>query len=569
MRLVLRVVLASATSLFLITAAVPLASARTAPTPLKDQRSHQVTRPRASHDRPASLTGENILVYGPAGTGGYEESVPGATYTIWDATQWASATTADFQAFNAIVFEDPSCGTPDWSTAISNESTWAPAVTGNVFINGTDPNFHGMNLLPQDGVTYAATGTGTGLYVSLSCTTDYTSAQQLLAPFGNFTVADPGDCGSTVHVVWSDPALVDLTDNYLSNWDCSVHEGFTAFPSNYHVFAIDTTSTDPWWTAPDGTQGMPYILVSGTGHLPSPAYIALGDSYSSGEGDGNYLTGTDTSTDHCHRSTLAYPELLDQDLSLGSLDFVSCSGAITDDYFNANNEGNQEPAQSQALTSDTQYVTLTFGGNDVGFSDVLAKCIYGKYGPVVVHAANCAKDTALKATVAKRLQALAGTATASTPKGVQIHSIASVLQSVHQLAPNATVYVADYPLLFGTSFSTDCGVGTVRATHVPVLGHVKVALKLNRAEITWLNSVGTSLANVIQTAAAANGATFVDASPDFDSHRFCDTSNAWFNPVSGTYNDKTGQLNVSSGSFHPTPDGQQFGYEAAFSFAGL
>jgi len=73
------------------------------------------------------LTGKSILIYGDAGTGGYEESVPGATYTIWDGATWAAATTADFAAFNAVVFEDPSCGTPDWSTAISNESTWAPA----------------------------------------------------------------------------------------------------------------------------------------------------------------------------------------------------------------------------------------------------------------------------------------------------------------------------------------------------------------------------------------------------------------------------------------------------------
>lgn len=298
-------------------------------------------------------------------------------------------------------------------------------------------------------------------------------------------------------------------------------------------------------------------------------YVALGDSYSSGEGDGNYLQGTDTPTDHCHRSTSAYPELLDQSQGLGSLDFVSCSGAITDDYFNANNEGNNEAAQSQALSSNTQYVTVTFGGNDLGFSDVLAKCIYGKVGPVVVQAANCATDTSLKATVAKRLQALAGTATAKTPAGVPIHSIASVLQGVHQLAPNAKIYVAVYPLLFGTNFTSDCGVGTVLATHVPIIGTVKVALKLNKAEITWLNSVGTSLANVTKTAAAANDATFVNVNPTFKSHRFCDTSKSWFNYVSGTYNDKTKQKNIWVGSFHPTPTGQKSGYEVAFRTAGL
>jgi lysophospholipase L1-like esterase len=307
------------------------------------------------------------------------------------------------------------------------------------------------------------------------------------------------------------------------------------------------------------------VLAVGSG---SHTYVALGDSYSSGEGDAKYLPGTNVSTDHCHRSTYAYPMLLNHDQNLGSLDFVSCSGAITDNYFNTNT-GNNEPAQSQALSAATQYVTLTFGGNDVGFSDVLSKCIYGKYGPVVVHRANCAKDTTLKTAVANRVKALAGKTTATTPGGVKIHSITSILQSIHKLAPNATIYVAGYPVLFGTNFTSDCGVGTVLATHVPVLGTVEVALKLNEAEITWLNSVGTSLNKVIKTAAEANGATFVDASPDFISHRFCDTSNSWFNDVSGTYNYQTKHLNVSTSSFHPTPDGQQFGYEAAFSLAGL
>jgi lysophospholipase L1-like esterase len=311
------------------------------------------------------------------------------------------------------------------------------------------------------------------------------------------------------------------------------------------------------------------VLAVGSPPNGSQAYVALGDSYSSGEGDGNFLAGTDTSTDHCHRSTNAYPELLNQGENLGFLDFVSCSGAITDDYFNANNEGNNEPAQSQALSSNTKYVTLTFGGNDVGFSNVLAQCIYGKVGIVVVRAANCAKDTSLKTAAAQRVQALAGKGTAYTPSGVKIHSIASVLQSIHQLAPNAKIYLADYPLLFGTNFTTDCGVGTVIAQNVPGLGSVTVALKLNKAEITWLNSVGTSLDKVIKSAAAANGATFVDASPDFNSHRFCDTAASWFNYVSGTYDYNTKQLNVDPGSFHPTPTGQQSGYEVAFSAAGL
>jgi lysophospholipase L1-like esterase len=339
-------------------------------------------------------------------------------------------------------------------------------------------------------------------------------------------------------------------------------------PGTQHAFWIASkiygTPGDP--TGYGNTQsawvGPVYATTSGN------TYVALGDSYSAGEGDGNYLAGTDTLTDICHRSTYAYPELLDQSQNLGSLGFVSCSGAITDDYFDTNNEKNGEPPQSQTLSSATKEVTLTFGGNDVGFGDVLSKCIYGTLGPVVVKAAaDC--DTSLMTTVTQRLEALAGYGTASTPGGVKIHAIASILQSIHALAPNARIYLADYPLLFGTHFASDCTVGSVDAYNVPGLGQVAVATKLSKAAITWLNLIGTVLDAVIKSAAAANGATFVDASPNFKSHRFCDTSNSWFNPVSGTYDYATGQKEVYAGSFHPTPAGQQSGYETAFQAAGL
>ncbi len=74
----------------------------------------------------------------------------------------------------------------------------------------------------------------------------------------------------------------------------------------------------------------------------------------------------------------------------------------------------------------------------------------------------------------------------------------------------------------------------------------------------------------MKSAATANGATFVDANPKFSSHRFCDTSDLWFEPFSGTADYNTKQLTYyPPGVFHPTAVGQQSGYEAAFSAAGL
>jgi lysophospholipase L1-like esterase len=524
MRSIARISIASATSLLLLVAAAPLASAGNAPH--TGQRPHHAAVLQPSAARPADLTGKNILVYGPAGTGGFEESVTGATYTVWDAATWASKTTADFAAFSAIVFEDPSCGSPDWSTAVSTASTWAPAVTGNVFINGTDPNDHGMNLLPQDGVTYAATGHGTGVYVSLSCTTDLTQAAALLSPFGNFSLEDPGDCGSAVHVVWSDPALTDLTDSYLSGWGCSVHEGFTAFPASYHVFAIDTTSADPWFTAPDGTRGLPYILIRGTGLPASPVYAALGDSYSSGEGNPPFIPDSNFPGDRCHRSLAAYSEHLTTVPAPQRFEFVACSGAKTAQITGANTKNN-EPAQVSALSDATTVVTITIGGNDIGFPHVIEQC--------VALPISC--------------KWLDGKSVPAAIKALR-PTLLSTYTAIHAAAPNALLVVGGYPDLFAATSIKNChGVTGISTT-----------------ERAWLNSMGDLLNSTIQAAVTEDHATghrtvfapVNGAAPGtFTGHQLCSGSSSVY---------LRGESSPPGYSFHPNAAGQ-LAYAAAFDAA--
>src|SRR4051794_19985700 len=89
-------------------------------------------------------------------------------------------------------------------------------------------------------------------------------------------------------------------------------------------------------------------------------YVALGDSYSSGTGTRDYSLNST-----CQRSPYAYPYLIKQDRAGTSLNFVACSGAKTADVM-ANQIG--------AVTSTTNIVTITIGGNDAGFSSDLTKC---------------------------------------------------------------------------------------------------------------------------------------------------------------------------------------------------
>lgn len=98
------------------------------------------------------------------------------------------------------------------------------------------------------------------------------------------------------------------------------------------------------------------------------AYVALGDSYSSGEGLPPYLWGSNTWRNQCHRSPQGYAPQLAR-ARRGSFAFAACSGATTNDLFSMSHNSRAEGPQLDALGPDTQVVTLTIGGNDLGLTN--------------------------------------------------------------------------------------------------------------------------------------------------------------------------------------------------------
>jgi len=110
-------------------------------------------------------------------------------------------------------------------------------------------------------------------------------------------------------------------------------------------------------------------------------YVAMGDSYSSGEGVEPFDPATDTAgppENRCHRSDKAYANLLDGNPSLryNLTAFVACSGATT-----------QSVAANQlsSLSGSTDVVTLTVGGNNIGFEAYARSCWEGH--------ADCTEDS--------------------------------------------------------------------------------------------------------------------------------------------------------------------------------
>lgn len=253
---------------------------------------------------------------------------------------------------------------------------------------------------------------------------------------------------------------------------------------------------------------------------PSPGrYVALGDSYSSGAGLYPY------SNTACYRSTLAYPNQLKGKMALTN---ATCSSATTATILNQ-----LPPAPDPGVSK----VTLTVGGNDLGFAAVLSDCVAHSAAPD-----GCSAAT--KAAVATKLESMSG-------------KISAVVTAVRAKYPAATIYVGGYPAFFGDNLTTSCRVGTYLAVY---------PLTVKPADATWMNGVSASLNTRIQAGISASGVKnvrYANAAAPFDGHGLCDTSKAWINGAR--------LLTPSTpweGSFHPTLSGQA-AYKSAFLKAGF
>lgn len=225
-------------------------------------------------------------------------------------------------------------------------------------------------------------------------------------------------------------------------------------------------------------------------------YVALGDSYSSGVGAGPY----DLST--CLRSQKSYAPLWAAANNVASFRFPACGGAVTADVLNN---------QLSSLSSTTTMVTITIGGNDAGFADVMTSCRFGSTSNCT-NAVNEAKAFAT-GTLPARLD--------------------RTYAAIRDRAPNARLIVLGYPRLFETG---SCGL-----------------LAMSSQKRTLLNEAADVLAQVTADRAAAAGATFADTRPTFAGHGVC-AAQPWIRDVTGVIE-----------AYHPNADGYRHGYLPALN----
>lgn len=273
-------------------------------------------------------------------------------------------------------------------------------------------------------------------------------------------------------------------------------------------------------------------------------YLALGDSYTSGEGAYEYKALTDTDQNKCHLSLKSYPYVLGYDLGLNQYESVACSGATINDLADTTDEYSRERAQAigkEAKSFDseildgflpgyraqsmfvTEYkpgiVTVSAVGNDIGFSKKVLRCIEPD---------TCFKSYEDRVELVREINA-------------QFPKLTSMYTNLKSLNPVGRVYAIGYPQVAAPA------------------GNCAVNVRLNEREIEFTNQLVAYLNDVIEAAADYAGVRYVDIENALFGYRMCETD-SWNVAVHGATagNDKPKFLNgpIGNESFHPTAFGQ-------------
>jgi lysophospholipase L1-like esterase len=178
-----------------------------------------------------------------------------------------------------------------------------------------------------------------------------------------------------------------------------------------------------------------------------------------------------------------------------TLTFAACSGATVSGVLNG---------QLGSLNAATAYVTVSAGGNDIGWASVITQC--AKPWPYTCWTQIDNAENQIRTVLPGRLDQL--------------------YTRIRALAPAARVVVVGYPRLFN---GEECNL----------------IARISPGEQSELNAAADLLAVTTRDRAAAHGFGFVDARGPFTGHAVCDDVE-WIN----------GTSNPLSESYHPNRTGQ-------------
>jgi hypothetical protein len=294
-------------------------------------------------------------------------------------------------------------------------------------------------------------------------------------------------------------------------------------------------------------------------------YVSLGDSYSAGEGLGNYQPGSHVDQSQCRVSVLGHcvyhkdPKMIDgcdrsgwayNSTVSGSYDFNggkqtwACSGSITRDIYDGPNDPNcsqghasgsyGEGCQVDRVDANTSLVTMTIGGNDAGFADDLKNC-YMAERPGGAHEAGC---TGQQATIDGEINDM-------TPR------LIADLRAIRARAPHARIIILTYPRPFPENPTK---TGACLTLGVSVASY---HLCLSPGDQRFLNDeaakLDTAVCSAVQSANA--GAECVNGLGAFAGCEMTDRHSCLQAPTAHVSGSTV--IGINPGAYHPTAQGQQ------------
>lgn len=227
---------------------------------------------------------------------------------------------------------------------------------------------------------------------------------------------------------------------------------------------------------------VPSVSVTPSADAAVVKYVALGDSYSAASG----VLPLDLSSPFCARSTANYPHVIARKTGYAFTD-VSCGAAETKDFTTSQYPG--VAPQLDAVTSGTNLVTMTIGGNDSSvFINAILSC--GQLGITSLGQGNPCQDKY-------------GTTFVDTINKVTYPSLVKALKAVHAKAPRARVAIIGYPWI------------------LPASGGCFPQMPVAKGDVAYLRNMQWTLNDAVRRAAAATGSIYVNMNKVSDGHDAC------------------------------------------------
>lgn len=432
--------------------------------------------------------------------------------------------------------------------AIQHSTVWDPASRSAHIFGGKGLNGYGskktVRYYPERNSAYVRTNTlptvrdltsatfdGTYGYVYGGRTPDYISDEILRynVSNGSFTLV-----GRLPSARYATSAATDGRNAYIFGGLKGLFytdEILLHTPGNGRITTISTKLPGVYAAMAPVNVGTDFLLLGGspptnkihrfTPPRPPLRYVALGDSYSAGEGlaenNGPYLEGGDPD---CHRHSRGYPPQFRFGPQRPALSFFACSGATTWNIWQEPQD--QEPIQlahPEQVNAETELVTITVGGNDIGFSEILTKC--GAPPPWQMSACN---NEPYASTVYSRIEEELPPKLARTYREIKA-----------AVGADTVVVVLGFPQLFPDEpHEQDCAELTT----------------FSQGEIDFMRDATVRLNAVMKREAERIGFHFDDVLRDFAGHAICEDEGVdWINAAEWDWD--AGYWVNGDAAFHP------------------